>query len=316
MFINGSYDSVVTYESSIINLNKTLQSQGKETLYALYPVDGVSISDSPFAYIDNGIANKKDEFLKIRNYILSSEGQKELAKTGRRTWYGGTNENADKTIFNPDWGINTNIYIVPLKFPSTEIIHEALSLYQTEFRKPVHIAFCLDFSGSMQGEGYEELIKAMNYILNEEEASKDLLQFTSKDAITIIPFNHSSFEEKTTHNGANTKALTDYISYFSPEGGTDIYDPAIVAIETLENDNFDYYNCSVVLMTDGKSNSGSLAELSSTYHRYGDDIPIFSITFGDADEKELEGIARLTNAKVFDGKNDLLQAFKEVRGYN
>ena len=31
---------------------------------------------------------------------------------------------------------------------------------------------------------------------------------------------------------------------------------------------------------------------------------------------ELEEIAELSNSKVFDGKSDLLRAFKEVRGYN
>ena len=49
---------------------------------------------------------------------------------------------------------------------------------------------------------------------------------------------------------------------------------------------------------------------------YNKQIPIYSITFGDAYEKELKDIANLTNAKVFDGKTDLLKAFKEVRGYN
>ena len=32
--------------------------------------------------------------------------------------------------------------------------------------------------------------------------------------------------------------------------------------------------------------------------------------------KELTEIAELTNAKVFDGRTNLLGAFKEVRGYN
>lgn len=79
LFINGSYEAVVTYESSIININQKLSQDNKETLYALYPIDGVSISDSPFAYIDNGIEEKKDSFEVIQNYILSSEGQNELA---------------------------------------------------------------------------------------------------------------------------------------------------------------------------------------------------------------------------------------------
>ena len=49
-------------------------------------------------------------------------------------------------------------------------------------------------------------------------------------------------------------------------------------------------------------------------HEY--NIPVYSITFGYASEYQLEEIAELTNAKVFDGRTDLLRAFKEVRGYN
>lgn len=32
--------------------------------------------------------------------------------------------------------------------------------------------------------------------------------------------------------------------------------------------------------------------------------------------KKLQELADLTNGKIFDGKTDLLKAFKEVRGYN
>lgn len=151
LFLNGDYEAVVTYESSIININKQLIANGKEPLYAVYPVDGVSISDSPFAYIDNGDESKKEIFKDIQSYILSDEGQKLLQQKGRRTWYGGTTESADKTIFNPEWGIDTTKYISPVKYPSTTVIKQALNLYQTELRKPVHVAFCLDYSGSMYG---------------------------------------------------------------------------------------------------------------------------------------------------------------------
>ena len=59
-----------------------------------------------------------------------------------------------------------------------------------------------------------------------------------------------------------------------------------------------------------------LYQLSSLYKELNKDIPIFSIMFGDADESQLNDIARVTNAKVFDGKTNLLEAFKQVRGYN
>ena len=316
MFINGSYEAVITYESSIIKINQRLKKAGKDPLYAIYTVDGVSISDSPFAYIDNGNSQKAEIFNELQSFILSDEGQNLLAKQGRRTWYGGVNENADKTIFNPEWGIDTTKYIVPVKYPSTSVIKTALNLYQSELRKPVHTVFCLDYSGSMYGEGNNQLTEAMEYILNEEEASKNLLQFSSKDKITIIPFNHNILGTYTTENGVDTKDLISKITSTSVSGGTDIYLPAMKGLEILSREDLETYNVSVVLMTDGASNYNRLDELTRLYKQTGRDIPIFSIMFGDAEEEQLQDIADLTNAKIFDGKTNLLEAFKQVRGYN
>lgn len=316
MFLKGNYEAVVTYETSIININKQLEAQGKEPLYIIYAKDGVSISDSPFAYIDKKNEKKAEEFSKLQSYILSNEGQAELVKTGRRVWYGGTNENADKTVFNPDWGIDTNKYIVPVKYPNTSVIKKALGIYQTELRKPIHIVFCLDYSGSMYGEGNRQLTEAMEYILNEEEASKNLLQFSSKDKITIIPFDNGIIGTYTTENGVDTQSLINNIKTTNVGGGTDIYRPAMKGLEILSQEDLDTYNVSIVLMTDGASNYNRLNELRNLYNQTGKDIPIFSIMFGDAEEDQLQDIANLTNAKIFDGKTNLLEAFKQVRGYN
>lgn len=316
LFINGSYEAVVAYESSIININKTLSKKNLETLYALYPIDGVSISDSPFAYIDNGNEEKKEEFNTIQKYILSTTGQNELAKLGRRTWYGGINPNADKNVFNSDWGIDTNRYIVPIKFPSTDIIQEALAMYQSELRKPVHTIFCLDYSGSMKGDGNEQLVNAMNYILNESLAKKDLLQFTKNDKITVIPFSSNVLATWSTEKGYNISEIISKIESQTPRGSTNIYDTSIEALQILNNEDLDKYNVSVVLMTDGQSNMGNYTLFSNYYNMINKQIPIYSIMFGNAYEYELQDIADLTNGKIFDGKTDLLKAFKEVRGYN
>lgn len=316
MFLNGNYEAVITYESSIININQKLEKQGKEPLYIIYAKDGVSVSDSPFAYIDHKDNEKAEQFNKLQTYILSNEGQQELVKTGRRVWFGGTNEKADKSVFNTDWGIDTNKYIVPVRYPSTAVIKQALSVYQTELRKPIHIIFCLDYSGSMYGKGITELKNAMEYILNEEETSKDLLQFSSKDKITIIPFNHELLKTYSTNNGTDTKKLIDNINNIDTNGGTDIYLPVMKALEILDKEDLEKYNTSIVLMSDGASNYNRMEQLTQKYHKIGKDIPIFSIMFGSASRSQLQEIADLTNAKIFDGKTNLLDAFKQVRGYN
>ena len=164
--------------------------------------------------------------------------------------------------------------------------------------------------------GNAQLTQAMQYILNEEEASKDLLQFSSSDKITIIPFNSSIIGQYSTENGTDTQSLIDKINSTTVNGGTDIYTPAIRALELLSKEDSNTYNTSIVLMTDGESNYNRLDQLQRVYSQINKDIPIFSIMFGDADESQLEDIAQLTNAKVFDGKTNLLEAFKQVRGYN
>ena len=316
LFLKGDYEAVVTYETSIININKKLEAQGKEPLYIIYAKDGVSLSDSPFAYIDNGDKSKKEKFEKLQSYILSNEGQAELIKTGRRVWYGGTNSNADKTVFNPNWGIDTTKYIVPVRYPSTAVIKTALGLYQSELRKPIHAVFCLDYSGSMYGEGEEQLDNAMNYILDETQASKNLLQFSSKDKISVVPFSGSILDKWHTNNGTETSSLINNIKKESPNGQTNIYLAAETALDILKDEDTGAYNLSIILMTDGESNLGSYQSLQRKYNSIRKDIPIYSIMFGDASSYQLDDIAKLTNAKVFDGRTNLLEAFKQVRGYN
>ena len=64
-------------------------------------------------------------------------------------------------------------------------------------------------------------------------------------------------------------------------------------------------------MTDGMSNSGSIDEISSNLN-----IPVFPIMFGDADSTQLQNIINKTGGKLFDGRIDLIQAFKNAKGYN
>jgi len=312
LFLNGDYEAVVTYESSIININKELEKDNKEILYALYPVDGVSISDSPIGYIDQGNEKKKENYDKLVNYLSGEDGQKLLSKYGRRTWYGGVTTDADKSVFNPDWGIDTSKYISPLKYPATAVIKEALFLYQSALRKPVHVVFCLDYSGSMASGGrYESLVDAMNYILGER-AAEDLLQFSDEDIVEVIPFS-SKYDE--VWQGTNEELLR-MISYKSPSGGTALYPVTQRALELLKDEDNSKYNTSVIVMTDGQGNVGTYEELKEYYVNNNLNIPVYAIKFGAADELQLNNLKNMSNGKVFDGTTSLVEAFMEVRGYN
>lgn len=315
MYMTGKYDAIVTYETSIININKKLGNTS-DPIYAIYTIDGVSISDSVFAYINNKDSNKLETFTNLQSYLLSDEAQEALEQKGRRVWYGGTKSNVDKTIFNPDWGIDTTKYITPIKYPSTNILKLSLGMYQSELRKPTHTVFLLDYSGSMYGDGNKELVSAMNYILDKSQASKNYLQFSSKDKITVIPFSTNVETEWTTNNGEDTQSLITKIANKKPLGSTNIYDSVTKALNILKNEDNENYNLSIVIMTDGMGNLGSKENMINTFKAINKDIPVYSILFASADEDQMKEIARLTGGKVFDGRDDLLSAFKAVRGYN
>jgi Ca-activated chloride channel family protein len=73
----------------------------------------------------------------------------------------------------------------------------------------------------------------------------------------------------------------------------------------------------IILMTDGADNTApGFSELSAAWSAEGGAVPVFGITFGEAKEKELEEIAELTRARVFDGRKDLAGSFRTAKGYN
>ncbi len=318
MFLNGDYNAMINYENSLIEINQELVSQGKEPLYLIYPVDGVAINDMPFAYVSNDSTDtmNRDTFLKIQSYLRSDAMINKMKNAGFRSWYGGVSNNVDTNIFNKEWGIDTTKYLNDMKYPSKNVITKAINLYIEALRKPTHVAFCLDISGSMSGSGLSELKEAMYYILDQEKAGEDNLQFSDKDKISIITFNDQVERVFPTRFGSETEYSIGDISSLYAGGGTNIYSPTIEALRLLKDTDEEEYTKTVILMTDGASNSGSYSSVENYYKYNNEDTPIYSITFGSSSESQLYELAKLSNGKVFDGKNGLKKAFAEVRSYN
>ena len=145
------------------------------------------------------------------------------------------------------------------------VITKAINLYIETLRKPTHVVFCLDVSGSMYGNGIAELTDAMDYILDYETASKDNLQFSDKDKITIITFEGYTKNIYETKYGTDTKDLIRVIDKLEVGGTTNIYDPSIAALKILSKEDSNEYTTTVILMTDGLSNRGSYYDLEKYY---------------------------------------------------
>lgn len=316
LFMSQGYQALVGYESSIIALNLMLEENGREPLYVVYPHNGLALSDSPFGFIDNGIEGKKETFEAIQSFLLSDEGQKQLTQSGRRAGYGGLVPYEADDLFRPEWGIHTDRYLSCVNFPSTAVIDEALNLYQSQLRKPSYTVFCLDVSGSMNGKGISALRSAMEFILTEAEASSEYLQFMQSDEVIIIPFESSTYPPIQA-NGADLTELLALVGELQAGGGTDLFSAAISAVDLLSQVDPQEYTRTVVLMTDGASNGFyDYSDFEWDYSQTGQDIPVYSIMFGSASAQELELLADFTSGKVFDGREDLIYAFRQVRGFN
>ncbi|MBO0721380.1 MAG: substrate-binding domain-containing protein [Blastocatellia bacterium] len=324
---DGGFTAMVNYEAMIIETNQELVRSGREPLYVIYPRDSVPMADSPLGFVDRGIAGKEESFNKLQTYLLSQDVQKKLVSMGRRTGVGGSLSQVPAEIFKSEWGIDAGRIITPIRLPQTQVIREALRLYQSEFRKPSFTVFCLDYSGSMQGQGSADLKQAMKVILDPELSRQYLLQPSSADVIVVIPFN-SQVTDVWRATGGQPVSLRDVLEKVEskvPQAGTDIYSPAIEGLNLLAQEpNLDRYIPSVVLMTDGESNEGKrYSDLEAAWNQRQQEwskrqlsVPIYAITFGSADPSQLKMIADLTRSRVFDGTANLIDAFKKVRGYS
>jgi Ca-activated chloride channel family protein len=319
LFLSSDYDAMVNYEPLIIGANKKLREEGRETLYAVYPTEGVAMADSPLGYVDKGSAEKETFFKKLQGYLLSAPVQMEIQKTGRRTGFIPISKE-NKAFFNADDGIDIDKTLSVVKMPDAATVEKALELYQERLRKPSLTLYCLDFSGSMNGAGEAQLKEALRNLLDQERAKKNLLTATEKDEHVFVLFTDRIIQIISVSGNDPRELLDVYykIQAVRPGGGTDIYIPLLKCFDIIRWYNMKDYTSAIILMTDGESEDRYQQFFFQNYRSHLDklDVPVFSIMFGDAKPEQLDALAELTKARVFDGKTDLVTAFKNARGYN
>lgn len=315
----GQYEAMINYESLIIEANEQLVKSGEEPLYAIYPTDGISIANSPIAYIDNGDSTKLAAFDKIKTFLLSKDIQAFIFSSGRRIGLGSDLLATDTSVWNPSWGIDTKKILVPIKTPNSTTIKKVVEFYQTLFKKPGLTVYIIDKSGSMQGNGETQVNEALTTILDQKSASRYFLQAGMKDINIVVPFNSSVIQSSVLQVNGNDQTelnkLLWQVSNTPSDGGTDIYSPVIIAMDMIKKiPDYSQYAISIILMTDGQSNPGT--ERLSDIAKYGTDFPVYGILFGEADETQMKDIADKTNGRVFDGRKDIVSAFRGAKGNN
>ncbi|PWG59691.1 VWA domain-containing protein [Bifidobacterium catulorum] len=313
------FDAMVNYESLVIQADKALTAKNKDPLLAVYTSDGIAVSDSPLGYVDRG-QNLDDAFGSFAKALQSKDAKLLFERAGRRTGLAGVltykNDAKVKESFRTEWGINTGadaLKTIPL--PAADVINESLNVYQSNLRKASWTVWVVDYSGSMQGAGKDGVVRGLNAALDQNQAKQSHLEAGKNDVNILIPFSGDA-QDPTKATGAATTPLLQRGQQTDTIGGTDIYAGLEKALQNLPANTGDY-TTAIVLMTDGVSQTGNKDAFTKQYKASGHDIPVFSIMFGEADPAQLNELAKLSNAKVFDGRSeDLASIFRQVKGFN
>ena len=305
-------DAMVNYEAAILRANERLASADKLTL--IYPRDGMISADYPLMLL-NG--DKREAYTRLVAALKAAPFQRDaLAAAFLRP-------------ANPEVAAASALpsaAVAELGFPNRlEVIDAVLASYQAQWRKPATSIFVLDLSGSMKGQRLASMRDALKLLSGADPttASARYSAFQSRERVVLIAFSDTvsapvwvRFEAD--NLDAARAEIRRQADAMVAEGGTAIFS-ALAAAEDLarrelarEPDRF----VSVVLLTDGESNTGlSATEFAA---RYASGLParIFPILFGEGNPKEMQTIAQISGGREFDGRKlQLAQVFKEIRGY-
>jgi Ca-activated chloride channel homolog len=171
----------------------------------------------------------------------------------------------------------------------------------------------------MQGRGLDDLKAAMRTLLDQQEAARNLLQTGPDDLTVVILFNHGIVAEWTVQGNKPEQLgrLFADVNRAQAGGNTNIYLPVVRGLDLLKQRGYEGMLPAIILMTDGKANTGSFADVQQALRRFQiNDVPIYAILFGEADERQLKELTETTSGRIFDGRTDLIRAFREAKGYN
>jgi len=217
-----------------------------------------------------------------------------------------------------------------LPFPrSVTQVDALLFTYLDEVRKPSNTLFVLDVSGSMEGRRIQQLKSALaNLTGGDQSLTGQFARFRAREEVAMLPFSgkphtlRNCTVNETDPDSADMRALRDYISGLTADGGTGIYDALAagyqIVKEQMQREPDHFY--SIVLLTDGENTNGTnfdqfygiFPEIAGS----ASEVKLFPILFGNSADEEMETLAELTGGRTFDAHaHSLAEVFKKIRGY-
>ncbi|GAB3711341.1 substrate-binding domain-containing protein [Amycolatopsis oliviviridis] len=294
-------DAIIGYESTVLSLNAG--GKLKTPLELVYPRDGIVQAEFPLLLLDPA---KREVYDRIVSWVKSPATQQKLMeKTFRRPIAGGVGLDPRMPA-----SIGNSLY-----FPDGQAVVDKL-LEDYADRAPGRVIFVLDFSGSMKGARIAALRATFAGLSGGPAGGFD--RFYRGERLTVLRFGGKILGDKefTVNGPQDLDALRAFIAADDFDGNTAVWAALGEAYakagahRRAEPDR----TVSIVLMTDGESNTGpGVDEFLRAPREFG--VHTYTIRFGEANPAELGRAAAATGGRMVDANaTSLLDAFKEIRG--
>ncbi|MGH3871759.1 MAG: substrate-binding domain-containing protein [Pseudonocardiaceae bacterium] len=296
-------DALVTHESVLLSLNGS--GRLPEPLEIIYPADGIVQSDYPLLLLD---PTKRAAYDRVVGWLRSPPVQQEIM------------ERTARQPIDPEVPRSARLPVATgnaLYFPDQpEVIDRLLADYDAAATQPPsHVIYLLDFSGSMRGPRMAALRQAFTELTGAGEPT--FVRFHQGEQLTVIRFGGQILDERrfTVDDPTDLVALRDLVGTEPYDGNTALWSTVGHAYDLAATITAGD-GVSVVLITDGISNTGLTADDFLSRHRdHQPAVPLFTIRIGEADLAELTRVATATGGRAVDaGRGSLPAAMKEIRG--
>ena len=297
--------SVWDYNRGVVSEDGITKHSGpapKEPLHAIYPHDGVHVTDNPAVILDGDwVGNQQrlaaQDFLA---FAVTEQGQGVVKASGYRTIQG----KLDPGVAGTGRYAET---LQPLPLPKTE----ALAAMQDSFpevRKRARALFLVDVSESMvQEPGVTKLQRAKGAVL------KALEHFVGEDEIGLAAFSHvgdgplqPGIVSPVAPLKTNKEDLLAKLNGLQAVDATPLFEAVSRFAGDQAKEYKDNFINTIVLLSDGKNDTthpGDLGGLSEqlSHQNHSTPVLVFTLAYGpDADVPTLLEIARASGAHYYD----------------
>lgn len=207
--------------------------------------------------------------------------------------------------------------------PVPEVHRQLLANFHPSIRQKRWIIGIIDASGSMKGEGYEQLKAAFEQLLLPENAKANFL-YSPSDRFDLVVYQskmaYSIPYERQLNNEAIRKKLWHSLnSKVRPKGGTPVDRGLLEGFQTALNIPDDY-KTEIFLFTDGRFNDPITPQLLDIYQQLQDrDAELTIVGAGNVDALQLKELAGKLDARAIISQDssqtldELFKAFREAQ---